>query len=182
MATARSFTSSLRVALSLVAAFAVVEASAASRESANLDVVAIGMMPFSDYKETVSPALGAIAGLELPIFSPISLTARSGYIAHFKRKNSWRSLVPAFGGVKLNSYATTMYLAGEAGPVLTRDNYTGDDPARSSASSTPIAWGVGIGSAVDEHDLRFSLHVWDSKHPGESITFGISLAILFFGG
>lgn len=169
-------------AVSLLVAALAGGASASSRESANFDVVAIGLLPAGDYKQSVNPGLGALAGLELPLFSPISLTARSGYLAHFAHKGSWRSLVPALGGVKLNSYLTSFYIGGEAGPVWIRDNYTGDDPARSSASKRPIAWGVGLGSAVDEHDLRISLHVWDSAHPRESLTFGISLAVLFFGG
>ena len=154
---------------------------APARDGLGFDAVLIGAFPVQGYKQTVSPGGGVLAGFELPIFSPLSLTARSGAVAHLTRKDSWRLQVPAFAGAKLISQSTSLYLSGEAGPVLTRDNYTGDDSARSSHSTRPIAWGLGIGSAIDEHDLRISLHFWDSDHPRETMTFGISLAILYLG-
>ncbi len=164
-------------ALFVIFAFA---ATAAAREPGfAFDAVAIGLLPSREYKEHVSPALGALAGFELAVFPPLSLTARSGYIAHFKRNDSWRSLVPALGGAKLVSYTTSLYLAGEAGPVLMRDNYLGDDAARASRSATTTAWGAGLGSAIDNKDLRFSVHVWDASRPRESLTFGVSLAVLY---
>ncbi len=164
---------------SLLLSLALALPAAARDPGFGVDAVLIGLFPTNRYKSEVSPALGGLAGFELALFPPLSLTARTGYIAHFERKNAWRSLVPAFAGAKLVSYSTSLYLAGEMGPVLTREHYVGSDPARGDRRRTPMAWGAGLGSAIDEKDLRFSLHIWDSERPRETLTFGISLAILY---
>jgi hypothetical protein len=157
-------------------------AGALARDGAGFDVVMAGVFPMRDYKETVSPGAGLLGGVELPILPPLSITARVGSVIHFPRKDTWRLQLPAFAGAKLTSEPTSLYIAGEGGPVITRDYYRGDDSTRTGRSRTPIAWGVGVGSAIEEHDIRIAFHVWDSNHPKETLTFSLSLAILYFGG
>ncbi|HEX2612062.1 MAG TPA: hypothetical protein VHO02_00520 [Fibrobacteria bacterium] len=159
----------------------VLSAGAFARDGMGFDAVVAGVFPMRDYKETVSAGMGVLGGVELPILPPLSLTARVGGIVHFPRKDMWRLQLPAFGGAKLTSQ-TSLYLAAEGGPVLTRDYYRGDDSTRTGHSATPMAWGMGVGSAIDEHDIRLAFHVWDWNHPKETLTFSISLAILYLGG
>jgi hypothetical protein len=122
-----------------------------------------------------------LGGLEAEAFPGLGLTVRSGYISHMERGGYTSKLVPILGGVKLTSYSSSFYIAGEAGRVSIRDEYTGTDPAGMNKKTSKTAWGFGLGSAADRLDLRISLHVWDAGKTAESITIGVSLAFLILG-
>ena len=146
-----------------------------------LDVAVLGLLPAGSYADATGPALGVLGGLETEVTPGIGLTVRSGYIGHMERDDFSRTVVPILGGLKLTSYSSAIYLAGEAGRAWFRDEYRGDVPLVEDRRNTKTAWGVGIGAAADALDVRLSFHVWDAANLRETMTVGVSLAFLVFG-
>lgn len=146
------------------------------------DVTALGLMPLGDHERIAGPGLGVLAGVEGEAAPGFGLTLRGGYISQMTRGDYTRAMVPILGGVKLTTYSSNLYLAGEAGRVSIRDEYTGPSATPGSDTRTSkTAWGVGIGSASDRLDLRLSFHVWNTDRMSESMTIGISLGFLIVG-
>lgn len=171
-----------RRALATMLAFLSLATALHARQTVfGIDVAGLGIMPTASYKDVTGPALGVLGGFELETVPSFALTGRGGYISHMRRDDFSRTLVPILGGIKITSYNTSLYAAGEVGRVSIRDRYDGDDPAIESRRATRTAWGVGFGSAVERLDLRFSLHAWDANHVGQNMTIGVSLAYLLLG-
>jgi hypothetical protein len=146
-----------------------------------IDVAPTVLVPSSEYRKSVGFGFGALGGFELETIPSFSLTGRSGYILHVERNDHSRSIVPLLGGLKISSYSSSLYAAGEGGLAYVRDKYTSADSLGVDRKETRNAWGVSVGSAVDRHDLRFSVHVWDADRIRKSMTFSISIAFLIFG-
>jgi len=153
----------------------------ARQESFAVDVTGMGTLPLKHYQPSVGPALGGLVGFELEAFPSFSLTGRGGYIVHTRRDDFSRSLVPILGGLKITSYDSPLYVAGEVGRVSVRDRYDGSDSTLKDGRATRTAWGVGVGSAVERLDLRVSMHFWDAARLRRSATLDISLAFLLLG-
>jgi hypothetical protein len=150
----------------------------ARQEAFAIDVVGIGLVPAASYKSDVGPGLGALVGFELETVPSFALTGRGGYIGHMGRNEYSRSVVPILGGLKITSYNSSLYIAGEIGRASIRDGYDGSDSTFSDRRASRTAWGIGFGSAVDRLDLRFSLHAWDAEKPRDSMTIGLSIGFL----
>ncbi len=147
-----------------------------------IDITALGLIPLAEHERIAGPGMGALAGIEGEASPGFGLTLRGGYISQMARGGYTREMIPILGGIKLTSYSSSIYLAGEAGRVNIRDEYTGDALVPGEdRRNTKTAWGVGIGSAADRLDLRLSFHVWNTDKMSESMTVGISLAFLILG-
>lgn len=155
--------------------------SEARQTQMGFDVAVLGLLPLGSYADATGPGLGVLGGLETELRPGVGLTVRSGYIGHMERDDYSRNVVPVLGGLKLTSYSSAVYIAGEAGRAWFRDQYRGDLPLVDDRRNTKTAWGVGIGAAADALDLRVSFHVWDAANMRETMTLGVSLAFLVFG-
>lgn len=169
-------------ALAFIALAVLVGPASARQESFGVDVTGLGVIPLKHYEPSVGPALGGLVGFELEAFPSFSITGRGGYIAHTRRDDFSRSLVPILGGLKITSYDSPLYVAGEVGRVKVRDRYDGSDSSVGDRRATRTAWGVGVGSAVDRLDLRVSMHFWDAANLRKSAALDVSLAFLLLGG
>lgn len=155
--------------------------ASARQTQLGVDLAVLGLFPVGAYDDETGPAMGALAGIEAEVFPGMALTVRSGYISHMERSDYSRNVIPILGGLKLTTYSSSLYLAGEAGRARLRDEYRGDVSSTPDNESTKTAWSIGLGSAADVLDMRVSLFVWDAANFRETMTIGVSLAFLFWG-
>jgi hypothetical protein len=120
-----------------------------------------------------------MAGIEIGAYPGLALTARSGFVKHLEKADNVASFIPIMGGIKLSASETPVYLIGELGAVMARQEYTGDNPFEDDVEETNLGWSAGIGSMVGPLDLRLAFNVWDAQSMSDAMTLSMSLGFTF---
>jgi hypothetical protein len=142
-----------------------------------IGVAVVGQFPVGDFAQSAGFGLGGMGGIEVGAIPGLAVTARSGYIQYFEKRDNTISYIPIMGGAKASAVEGAAYLAGEIGAVITRQDYSGSNILRSDVNETNLGWGLGLGSMSGPLDLRISFNVWDAGHAKESMTIGLSFGL-----
>jgi hypothetical protein len=134
----------------------------------------IGQIPVGDFDESVGRGFGGLGILEGGTFPGWAFSIRSGYI-HYGAKSEVRKRthIPFMLGVKYILPDNSLYLAGEAGYVLTEIERRPSPGERTTDNETNPGWGAAIGAMLGLLDLRLALNVWDANNMQESMAVGV---------
>jgi hypothetical protein len=166
--------------LTLVLALSATAAFSQTEPRFGFGIAGTGQFPVGDLTESAGLGFGGLVGLELGAYPGLAVTARSGYIQFLEKEDNVRSYVPIMGGMKASGVEGTVYMAAEAGAVITKVRYDGLPLGGGDVDETNLGWNVGIGSMAGALDLRLSFNVWDAAHMQESMTIGLSLGVTAF--
>lgn len=166
-------------AFALVLLFAGVAQSQDARFG--LSIAGQGHFPVGDFGDAAGFGLGATGGIEVGAYPGVAITARSGYIQHNEKDDYTNSFIPILGGVKLTAPNSPVYLSGELGAVMRRQEYSGSNVFEDELEEdTNLGWTAGIGSMAGALDLRLYFNVWDAGSMSDAMTLGMSLGFTFF--
>jgi hypothetical protein len=141
-------------------------------------VAAVGALPVGDLADWAGMGFGGLAGVEVGTYPGLAVTARSGYVQHLEKEDNTVSYIPIMGGAKISTGA--VYLAGEIGAVMIKQEYSGDNPFEDDVDETNLGWSAGVGSNAGPMDVRLSFNVLDAGHMDESMTVSLSLGFTAF--
>jgi hypothetical protein len=143
-------------------------------------IAGTGQLPVGDLAESAGLGFGGMGGIEVGAYPGLAVTARSGYIQFIEKEDNTLSYVPIMGGLKASGVQGAVYMAAEAGAVLTKVRYDGLPLGGRDVDETNVGWSVGIGSMAGALDIRLSFNVWDAAHMSESMTIGLCLGLTAF--